>query len=50
MGSQSYGVAQFATGTVTVLSVGDCVAAEIDAETVDEDGGVTNYRGAFASM
>jgi len=32
-----------------VLSVGDCVAAEIDAETVDADGVVTSYRGAFAA-
>lgn len=48
MGNESHGVDLFATGTVKVLSVGDCVAAQIDAETVDEFGGATPYRGAFA--
>lgn len=49
MGSQSYGIDMYATGTVTITSVAaDCLAGEIDAETVDADDS-NEFRGAFAA-
>ncbi|HEY0133571.1 MAG TPA: hypothetical protein VGB85_05810 [Nannocystis sp.] len=48
MGSQSFGIDRYATGTVTISSVqAGCVAGEIEA--VDEADDANTFKGAFAA-
>ena len=50
MGSQSFGLNQYATGTVTISSVAaGCVAGEINAASFSDGGGDTPHKGAFAA-